>query len=69
MVSQVAQLAVDGDEPPRTDQIQHELKLLRRGVPRDVDRGDGDVEDLGAGPVQAVQGPVDRGLVARDDRR
>ena len=67
VVSEVAQLAVDRDEPAGPDQVEHELELLGGGVPGHVHRRNRHVEHLSAGSIQAIDGAMDRRLVPGDD--
>ena len=68
VVVEVAALAVHRDEPPRAHQVEDGLQLVGGGVPGHVDGGDGDMEDVGPGPVQPVRHAVDGRLVAGDQR-
>ncbi len=68
MGQQVAVLAVDRHERRGADDVVEELQLVGGGVARDVDVSDALVDHLRALAEQAVDGSVDRRLVARDHR-
>ena len=66
MKQKLAILAVDGDEEPRPDRIEHLAQLVAVRMPGDVHVPDLGVEDARAMPVQVVDSLVDHPLVARD---
>src|SRR3972149_5427083 len=69
VAEQVPVLAVDRDEVARAREGQHALEVLLARVAGDVDEGVVLPEDLGAEPVERVDPPADRPLVARDHAR
>ena len=69
VVLQVPALTVDRDEPARPHQREHQAQFLGGGVTARVHRVGGHVVDVGAGAIHGVDHPVDRRLVARDQRR
>ena len=57
MVHEVPVLAVDGHEPVGLHDVDEELQLLLRRVPRHVHARVPAVDHLGAGAVQRVDDP------------
>ncbi len=66
--AQVPALAVHGHEVARAQRVEHPGQLAGRGVAADVDRRLLAGDDVDAGVGQPVDEPVDRALVAGDQR-
>ena len=66
VVHHVPVLAVHGHEPLRLHDVEEELELFLRRVPRHVHGRVPAVDHLGAGAVQRVDDAGDVGLVPRD---
>src|SRR5215471_1796023 len=70
MLGELAELAVDGHEVARANQVQHQAHLLDAAVAGDVDRRiHAAVHDVGAAAGHVVDHAEDRLLVARNDAR
>ena len=64
VVDHVAELAVHRDHVLRLHEVEQDLELLLRRVPRHVDRGVAVVHHLRSGPVERVDHAIDVALVA-----
>ena len=69
VVGEVSELPVNGNEPPRPDEVQHELELLGCRMPGDVHGSNRHVKHVRTRPVEPIERAMDRRLVPGDDRR